>query len=72
MTEEEIKDEYNKCIASFEYFKNKYIKRKRTKDDWQEIVYKIRDIFNKSLKESLEIYKEDREKWIKWYNENYI
>ena len=32
MTEEEIKDEYNKCITSFEYFKDKYIKHKRIKD----------------------------------------
>lgn len=72
MTEEEIKDEYNKCIQSFEYFKNKYIKRKRTENDWQEIVYSIKDKFNKSLEESLEIYKDDRKKWVKWYNENCI
>lgn len=60
MTEEEIKDEYNKCIQSFEYFKNKYIEFKRN----EKTIYHIKETFNKNLEHYLEIYKEDREKQI--------
>lgn len=69
MTEEEIKDEYNKCMKSFEYFKDNYVKHKRIEGYWKEVVYCIEETLKKKSEESLEIYKKDREEYIKWYNQ---
>ena len=72
MTQEEIKEEYRKCVESFEYWRDHYFFRKRTMDDWQEIVYAMKHEFDKSLKETLDIYKEDRQKWVDWYNDKLL
>ena len=68
MTQEEIREEYRKCVKSFEYWRDHYLFHIRTVDDWQEIVYAMTDEFDKSLKEALDMYKEDRQKWVNWYN----
>lgn len=68
MTREEIQEEYHKCCESFDYWKEHYFMRPRTMADWQEIVYAIRDEFNQNLVVALETYKQDRQKWVDWYN----
>lgn len=68
MTREEIQEEYRKCIESFDYWKEHYFMRTRTTADWQEIVYAMRDEFNQNLFTALETYKQDRQKWVDWYN----
>ena len=72
MTEKEIREEYRKCIESFEYWRDYYFFRKRTVDDWQEIAYAMKDEFGTSLRETLETYKLDRQKWVDWYNDKLL
>ena len=70
MTKEQLKEEYQKCIESFDYWKDKYVLRPRTRDNWQEIVTAMSLHFECSLRLALDMYKEDRDKYIKWYNDN--
>lgn len=72
MTQEEIKEEYRKCIESFEYWRDHYFLRKRTLEDWAEIVTSMKNKFSTSLKETLAMYKEDRQKWVDWYNDELL
>ena len=70
MNKEQLKEEYKKCVNSFDYWKNTYVLRPRTRNDWQEIVESMSVYFNWSLQQALNMYKEDRDKYIKWYNDN--
>ena len=70
MNKEQLKEEYKKCVNSFDYWKNTYVLRPRTRNDWQEIVESMSLYFNLSLQQALNMYKEDRDKYIKWYNDN--
>ena len=70
MNEEQLKEEYKKCVNSFEYWKNTYVLRPRTCNDWQEIVKAMSIYFDCPLQQALTMYKEDRNKYIKWYNDN--
>ena len=70
MDKEQLKEEYKKCIDSFDYWKNTYVLKPRTRNDWQEIVKAMSIYFDYSLQQALDIYKEDRDKYIKWYNDN--
>lgn len=70
MTKEQLKEEYSKCIDSFDYWKNTYVLRPRTRNDWQEIVKAMSIYFDCSLKQALDMYKENRDKYIKWYNDH--
>lgn len=72
MKEDELQVEWRKCIDSFEYWRDKYVLRKRTYDDWQEICRKIAEVQNISLRESVEIYKQDRQRWVDWYNKEFV
>ena len=70
MTQKELQEEYRKCMESFEYWRDKYVIRKRTLDDWQEVVTSMASEFGLSLRDALEKYKEDSQKWVNWFNEN--
>ena len=70
MTKEQLKEEYSKCIDSFDYWKNTYVLRPRTRNDWQEIVKAMSIYFDCSLQQALGMYKENRDKYIKWYNDH--
>lgn len=70
MDKEQLKEEYKKCIDSFDYWKNTYVLKPRTCNDWQEIVKAMSIYFDYSLQQALDMYKEDRDKYIKWYNDN--
>ena len=72
MTQEEIKEEYRKCVESFEYWRDRYFMRKRTLDDFQEVVTCMSNEFSLSLRDALEEYKKDRQMWVDWYNDNFI
>lgn len=41
-------------------------------DDWQEIVFAMKHALDQSLKETLDAYKEDRQKWVDWYNDKLL
>lgn len=69
MTEQELREEYRKCVESFEYWRDTYVIRKRTEMDWTEICYKISAEKDISLREAVKLYKQDRQKWIDWFNE---
>lgn len=70
MNKEQLKEEYKKCVNSFDYWKNTYVLRPRTCNDWQEIVKAMSVYFDCSLEQALIMYKEDRNKYIKWYNDH--
>lgn len=70
MTKEQLEEEYKKCIKSFDYWKNTYVLKPRTRNDWQEVVKAMSTYFECSLQQALNMYKEDRDKYIKWYNDN--
>lgn len=70
MTKEQLKEEYKKCIESFDYWKNTYVLKPRTRDDWQEIVKAMSAYYDCSLQEALDMYKKNRDKYIKMYNDN--
>ena len=70
MTQEEIHEEWRKCAESFDYWRDNYLTRRRTLQDWQEVVKQMSNDFDISLSRALSMYKEDRQKWVDWYNEN--
>ena len=72
MTQEEIKEEYHKCIESFEYWRDHYFLRKKTLEDWTEVIISMKNEFGISLRETMDMYKSDRQKWVDWYNDKLL